>query len=148
MHRVVIERVFHRNGGPPRLARVNLAFGLETLVGFRVGRAFVARDHRRCSGVDVPAGSLGAALNLVALQGNEGNLALWAGRCLDPRRPHICRSTPAALALVTRPLSVRSPFGRAQSSVAQGARLTVASCFHTLASAIRARLACDTERSV
>ena len=137
MHKVVVERAPDKNGGPPRLAYVNLEFGLETSIGLRVGGAFVGRDHRRRAGVDAPTGDLGAALNLGVLQGNTADVALWTGRRVNCRRPHICRSTPAAA--LARRLSIHPAcaFGVAQFSVARGARLTVASCFHTLVSAIR-----------
>ena len=116
MHKVVVERAPDKNGGPPRLAYVNLEFGLETSIGLRVGGAFVGRDHRRRAGVDAPTGDLGAALNLGVLQGNTAHVALWTGRRVNCRRPHICRSTPAAA--LARRISIHPAcaFGVAQLS--------------------------------
>ena len=125
MHKVVVECAPDKNGGPPRLRRVNVEFGLETSIGLRVGGAFVGRDHRRRAGVDAPTGDLGAALNLGVLQGNTAHLALWTGRRVNCRRPHICRSTPAA-ALARRlsihPAGVRKigPGGSGASCSDQG----------------------------
>jgi hypothetical protein len=69
------------------------------------------------------------------VRGYRGHLALGTARGIDLNRPYVRQPT-AALPrlLIVRTLYVAR---EAQSSVTRGARLTAASCFHTLVSSIR-----------
>ena len=72
---------------------------------------------------------------LQSIPGHEEHLTLGTAQRIDFSRHYVTQSATASpRLLIVRPACA---FGAAPSSVARGARLTVASCFHTLVSPIR-----------
>ena len=102
------------------------------------------RSQRRLAEASVCAAGLGVvhprtAGVLPSIPCREEHLTLGTARRIDISRQYVTQSATATASALPRLLIVRPAcaFGAASSSVARGARLTVASCFHTLVSAIR-----------
>ncbi len=125
---------------PETAERVNVQAPRDLLVR----GAVVGRSQRRHAGASMCAAGHGVvhlrtAGVLRSIPGHEKHLTLGTAQRIDFSRHYVTQSATATASALPRLLIVRPAcaFGAAPSSVARGARLAAASCFHTLVSPIR-----------